>query len=107
MRPPLAGRRAAARRLAQQLRGRLEPVERILAPRLHGSEARRQPAVRPAAAGDAARGRAEPVPEDAGARTEPVPEDAAEPVPEDVGARIDAARDRLRAQIESPDEPDA
>lgn len=47
------------------------------------------------------------MPEDAGARTEPVPEDAAEPVPEDVGARIDAARDRLRAQIESPDERDA
>lgn len=78
MRPPLAGRRAAARRLAAQVRRRLEPVERVLslkAPR---------------------RERGAPAPGVAAPRAEG---------PEDPAARIDAARERLRATIEPPRDP--
>ncbi len=85
MRPPLAGKRAAARRLAEQVRRRLEPVERVLPVRLPGFEAggeRAQAAV-------------------------PDERAAAPPAPEDAAARIDAARERLRATIEPPAaEPD-
>lgn len=62
MRPPLAGKRAAARRLAAQMRRRLEPVQRVL------------------------------------------PVSLREPTPEQAAARIDAARERLRASIDPPDE---
>jgi hypothetical protein len=81
MRPPLAGRRAAARRLAEQVRRRLEPVERIL-------PVKRAPM--PTAA---------PAPV-------PAPAPAPAPAPGDAAARIDAARERLRATIEPPAEAD-
>ena len=81
MRPPLAGKRAAARRLAEEVRRRLEPVERVLPVRLPGFA---QVASRDAAA-------ASPSPS---------------PSPEDVAARIDAARERLRATIEPPADPE-
>lgn len=90
MRPPLAGKRAAARRLAEQVRRRLEPVERVLPVRLPGFEG-------------GGNERAEAVP--AGPEREPGP------TPQDAAARIDAARERLRATIEppaaEPDDPDA
>jgi|GEM_PF-2617223 len=76
MRPPLAGRRAAGRRLAEQVRRRLLSVQRVL------------PEKRAAAA----------APEQAAAVPAPTPEDAA--------ARIDEARERLRATIEPPAEHD-
>ena len=79
MRPPLAGKRAAARRLAEQVRRRLEPVERVLPVKLPGA-----PTGLP---GAEERTRAAPA-----------------PAPEDAAARIDAARRRLRATIEPPAE---
>lgn len=82
MRPPLAGKRAAARRLATQVRRRLEPVERVLPVRLPGFE-------------DAAAPSPSPAP------------DRGAPAPQDAAARIDAARERLRATIEPPDDRDA
>lgn len=89
MRPPLAGRRAAARRLAAQVRLRLEPVERVLPVKLPGfADAQQQPATGTPAAG---------------ARTSA----PRTPSPEDAAARIDAARVRLRASIEPPQEHDA
>ena len=81
MRPPLAGKRAAARRLAQDVRRRLEPVERMLPVRLPGAG---DPPQSPRAGGDR------------GGRPAPTPEETA--------ARIDAARARLRATIEPPPE---
>lgn len=84
MRPPLAGKRAAARRLAEEVRRRLEPVERVLPVRLPGF-GQDSSAVAPAAAGEAP---------------------ASSPSPEDAAARIDAARERLRATIEPPAERD-
>ena len=90
MRPPLAGKRAAARRLAEQVRRRLEPVERVLPVKLPGGAGR---------AG--------------GSSSHAGPERAARapgPAPEDAAARIDAARRRLRATIEPPaerEDPDA
>ena len=74
MRPPLAGRRAVALRLAGEVRRRLAPVERLLPvhlPGFGGAPAHRGPA-------------------------------ALTPAPEDAAARIDAARERLRATIEPP-----
>ena len=81
MRPPLAGRRAAARRLAAQVRERLEPVERVLPVKLPGFGGGERPQIdRPTVAAS---------------------------TPDDAAARIDAARERLRASIEPPDDPDA
>lgn len=77
MRPPLAGKRSAARRLAGELRRRLEPIERLLPVTLPGAGSASEPA------GERGPGRAAPAPEDA-------------------AARIDAARARLRATIEPP-----
>jgi hypothetical protein len=80
MRPPLAGRREAARRVADEVLRRLAPVERVLrVPALGG---RRRAAEVPAA-------------------EEPVVAPVAV-TPEDAAARIDAARARLRARIEPP-----
>lgn len=81
MRPPLAGKRAAARRLAEQVRRRLEPVERVLPVKLPGAGSAG------ASSSGAVRERARPA-----------------PGPEDAAARIDAARRRLRATIEPPAE---
>lgn len=83
MRPPLAGKGAAVRRLAEQVRRRLEPVERVLPVKLPGFEG-------------------------AGERAEAaMPEPGPKLTPEDAAARIDAARERLRATIEPPAaEPD-
>ena len=81
MRPPLAGKRAAARRLADEVRRRLEPVERALPVRL--------PGFAPGTDDDSA--------------TAPPPATPA-PTPEETAARIDAARARLRATIEPPPE---
>lgn len=84
MRPPLAGKRSAARRLAGQLRRRLEPVERVLPVKLPGFDGGGEHVAATLAAPDPARA--------------PVPA----PSPEDAAARIDAARERLRATIEPP-----
>jgi hypothetical protein len=84
MRPPLAGKRAAARRLAEEVRRRLEPVERVLPVRLPGG-------------GRAVDGAAVDA---AGERC-----GEGEPSAEDAAARIDAARERLRATIEPPADP--
>ena len=84
MRPPLAGKRAAARRLAEEVRRRLEPVERVLPVRLPGF-GQDAPQASAATAGEAP---------------------SRSPSPEDVAARIDAARERLRATIEPPADPD-
>ena len=81
MRPPLAGRRAAARRLAAQVRERLEPVERVLPVRLPGFAA--------------------------GERSQDDGPPEAAVTPDDAAARIDAARERLRASIEPPGDHDA
>ena len=78
MRPPLAGKRAAARRLAGDLRRRLEPAERLLPVKLPGYEA-----------------------QTGGAAAEPA---KAAVAPEDAVARIDAARERLRATIAPPED---
>jgi hypothetical protein len=75
MRPPPAGRRAVALRLAREVRRRLESVERCL------------PVHLPGFAGDAP------------AQPEPA---ALTATPECAAARIDAARTRLRATIEPP-----
>ena len=76
MRPPLAGRREAARRLAGEVRRLLGPVERVLPVRLPGF---------------------------GGADDAPQPEPRSpSPSPEEAAARIDAARARLRATIEPP-----
>ncbi len=134
MRPPLAGKRAAARRVAEEVRRRLEPVERVLPVRLPqfvpGERPREDAAPAPAddevAPADAAAADAREAPLDdargdaretapraarADARDPPAPgvpgatndpqrtADAAE-----AAARIDAARERLRASIESPAE---
>ncbi len=88
MRPPLAGKRAAARRLAEEVRRRLLPVERVLALRAAGPEARE-------------RG----MPRAGGAALEPEAP-AAQPTPEAAAARIDAARERLRASIEPRNDAD-
>jgi hypothetical protein len=88
MRPPLAGKRAAALRLAGEVRRRLEPVERVLPVRLPGFGAGQQPAL---AKGEREAAAAQP--------TAPTPEDAA--------ARIDAARERLQATIDPPGDSDA
>ncbi len=73
MRPPLAGKRATARRLAEQLRRRLKAPERVdAAPAVHTA--------------------AEPA--------------TPTPTPQDAAARIDAARERLRATIVAPMEPE-
>jgi len=88
MRPPLAGRRAVALRLAGELRRRLEPVERVLPVRLPGFGTAEEPPVAGTERGAAASG--------------PVG-----PAPEDAAARIDAARERLRATIDPPDDNDA
>lgn len=80
MRPPLAGRRAAARRLAEEVRRRLEPVERVLPVKLPGIERSSAPDVAA------------------------LPE--CEASPEGAAARIDAARERLRAAIEPREERD-
>lgn len=85
MRPPLAGKRAAARRLADEVRRRLEPVERALPVKLPG---------RASAATDAGGG--------AGRRDAPA--GRAAPTADETAARIDAARARLRATIEPPPE---
>ena len=77
MRPPLAGKRAAARRLTEDLRRRLGPIERLVPVRLPGA---------PRSGGGP------PAPAPA-----PAPTDA-----EDAAARIDAARARLRASIDPP-----
>ncbi|CAA9498289.1 MAG: hypothetical protein AVDCRST_MAG67-1685 [uncultured Solirubrobacteraceae bacterium] len=92
MRPPLAGKRAAARRLGAQVRRRLEPVQRVLPVRRPGVEA---PEQQPPPSG--APGQVAAV---AGAQPQ-------EPTPDDAAARIDAARERLRASIAPPDEPEA
>ena len=89
MRPPLAGRRAAARRLAEEVRRRLEPVERLLPVRLPGFE----PEARPS-------------PDAASVGAPPSPASSPSHSPEDVAARIDAARERLRATIEPPADRD-
>jgi hypothetical protein len=88
MRPPLAGKRAAALRLAGAVRRRLEPVERVLPVRLPGFGATEQPAL--------------PESERDAAAAQPAP-----PTPADVAARIDAARERLRATIDPPGDSDA
>jgi hypothetical protein len=72
MRSPLAGRRAAARRLAEEVRRRLDPTDE----EHRGALARSEDAA-PAAS-------------------------SAPPGPLDPAARIDAARARLRATIEPP-----
>jgi hypothetical protein len=73
MRPPPAGKRTVALRLAGEVRRRLESVERLLPVHLPGFGG------------------------------VPAPEPAAlTPAPEDAAARIDAARARLRATIEPP-----
>lgn len=77
MRSPLAGRRAAARRLAEQLLGLLEPVRRAPPVRLPGTSDERATTQAPPAAPTA------------GA---------------DAAARIDAARERLRADIAPRDD---
>jgi hypothetical protein len=88
MRPPLAGKRSAARRLAEDVRRRLEPVERVLPVKLPGFEGRD--------------GRADvrPAPEAAEAT------ERAELSADELAARIDAARERLRATIEPPADGD-
>jgi hypothetical protein len=86
VRPPVAGRGAAARRLAQELRRRLAPAERALPGSVAGERA---------AAGhefDAPPAQADRL---------------ADPTPQDAAARIDAARKRLRATIPPPAEFDA
>lgn len=55
MRPPLAGKREAARRLAERARGRLGPLERVLPVPAHAPTA-------------APKEREQPTPEDAAAR---------------------------------------
>ena len=87
MRPPLAGRRATARRLAEEVRRRLEPVERVLPVKLPGFGA---------GAGTAAGGATGAKPQ----ATSPPPSPS--PSPEEAVARIDAARERLRAAVEPP-----
>jgi hypothetical protein len=74
MRPPPAGKRGVALRLAGEVRRRLEPVERRLPVHLPGF---------------------------GGASAEPEPA-ALTPTSDDAAARIDAARERLRATIEPP-----
>lgn len=83
MRPPPAGRWAAARRLAEQVRRRLEPVERMLPVKLPGAAGAPEVSEDPA---QRARGGSSP---------------------DDGAARLDAARERLRATIEAPEEAGA
>ena len=78
-------RRAAARRLAEEVRRRLEPVERVLPVRLPGGER-------------AVDGAAVDAPGERSLERE-------DPSAEDAAARIDAARERLRATIEPPADP--
>jgi hypothetical protein len=81
VRAPLAGKREAVRRLAVEVRRRLEPLERVVPVRLPGG------------------------PQDAAAPPAAIALDAqltgGEP---DLAARIDAARERLRANIPPPDD---
>lgn len=88
MRRPPAGKRAAALRLAGEVRRRLEPVERLLPVRLPGFGATEQPAL------------AERERDAAAARP-------ASPTPEEAAARLDAARERLRATIDPPGDGNA
>ncbi|HVF79927.1 MAG TPA: hypothetical protein VNA28_16665 [Solirubrobacteraceae bacterium] len=89
MRPPLAGKRDAARRLAAQVRLRLAPAERAV-------PAVVQTPIDPSV-----------TPRDAGPEVLPEVVTPADPAtsPEDAAARIDAARARLRASIQAPDDP--
>ena len=79
-----------ARRLAGQVRRRLEPVERALPLKLPGYEA-----------GGSGTGPGDP----SGPPVEP-PARAEGAAPDDAAARIDAARERLRATIEPPADRD-
>lgn len=126
MRPPLAGRRAAARRLAEQVRRRLEPVERLLPITLPGFEAgtstrngedppavATEPAAAVAPADDAAARRsASTADDDAAARRSAATADddvaarRSAAAADDAAARIDAARARLRSEIEPPEDSD-
>jgi hypothetical protein len=72
------------RRLAEEVRRRLEPVERVLPVKLPGYEGGER-----AAAGSPTR----------------AAEQAAAPAPQHAAARIDAARERLRATIAPPADP--
>ena len=115
MRPPLAGKRAALRRIGEDLRRRLEPVERALAATLpvggSGRGATTAAPDAPTAAGSAPTstdaGRAAPTaaPAPAGADAAPPDPPVAALPPADAAARIDAARKRLRAQV-PPRDPD-
>ena len=88
MRAPLAGKREAARRLAEEMRRRLEPLERAVPIRLPGGPPDRS-------------GPAEELARDGS----PAAPDGSRAAPEhDLAARIDAARERLRATIQPRDD---
>lgn len=79
MQPPLGGRLDAVRRLADEVRRRLEPLERVVPITLPGGPDRASP------------------PADAPNAPTAAPE-------HDDAARIDAARERLRATIQPRDD---
>ena len=119
MRPPLAGRRHAARRLGAELRRRLAPVERALPVKLpwvgsgraavtsgvppepHERDREREPASQAAAASTPPPASG-PTPTTPAASAPPAGREPTPPAPADAAARIDAARERLRATIEPP-----